>query len=177
MKPHYAAQKERHVPAPSGNNHFWRQDSASMQTHLHRCTNCVSTLSDLPAQSQKFPSFIMAAFCRRFSTPGAAEGSCWHLTLQRGPAPLPHRALLPRCACGAGAVQLLGIFGDPPGGNCNHQEASRREQTLPRSLWDLLAITRENLGRQVVCLQLRVSGVPWAVWVGTSWDGSRVFDC
>ena len=24
------------------------------------------------------------------------------------------RALLPRCACGAGAVQLLGVFGDPP---------------------------------------------------------------
>ena len=31
------------------------------------------------------------------------------------------------------------VFGDPPGDNCNHQEASRKEQKLPRSLWDLLA--------------------------------------
>ena len=45
--------------------------------------------------------------------------------------PLPHsrsqRALLPRCACSAGAVQTLGTSGDPPGDNCNHQVASRKE--------------------------------------------------
>ena len=32
------------------------------------------------------------------------------------------------------------------------------------------------LGRQVVCLQLRFSVVVWAVWVGTSWGGSPMFD-
>ena len=34
---------------------------------------------------------------------------------------------------------------------------------------------KKTLGRQVLCLQLMFSGVLWAVWVGTSWDGSSVF--
>ena len=87
------------------------------------------------------------------------------------------RALLSRCPCGAGgAVQTLGTSGDPPGDNCNLQEASWKEQELPRSPWDLLATITKTPGTQVLCLQLSFSGVLWAVWVGASWDGAPVFD-
>ena len=56
-----------------------------------------------------------------------------------------------------------GVSGAPPGDNCHHQEASRKKQKLPTSLWDLLATTNKSLGRQV--LQLSFSEVLWAVWV------------
>ena len=50
------------------------------------------------------------------------------------------------------AVQTLGTFGDPPADDCNHQEASRKEQKLPRSLWDLLAtITKSWEDRSCAC--------------------------
>ena len=71
---------------------------------------------------------------------------------------------------------FFGISGDPPGDHCHHQEASRKEQKPPRGLWDIFVIVKENRGRPVVCLQLSFSGVLWAVWVGTSWDGAPVFD-
>ena len=53
----------------------------------------------------------------------------------------------------ARAVQALGISGDPPGNNCNHQEASRNEQKPPGSLWDLLATIQNNPeeGRSCAC--------------------------
>ena len=54
--------------------------------------------------------------------------------------------------------------------------ASKKEQKLPRSLWDLLTTITKYLGRQLVCLQLSFSSVLWAVRVGTSWDASLVFD-
>ena len=81
------------------------------------------------------------------------------------------RARLPRCGGGAGAVQTLGISGDPSGDNGNPREASRKEQKLPGSLWDylfvycLLSIGKHKkiLGRQVLCWHLS-SGVLWAVW-------------
>ena len=72
-----------------------------------------------------------------------------------------------RCSChGACAVQTLGISGDPPGDDCNHQEASRYKQNPPESLWELLGTMKKSLGRQVLCLQLRFSGVLWAVCWG-----------
>ena len=55
-----------------------------------------------------------------------------------------------------------------------HQEASRKEQKLPRTLWDLLATIIKHLGRQVLCLQLSFSKVLWAVWVGASWSDSPI---
>ena len=80
------------------------------------------------------------------------------------------------CSCrGARAVRTLGISGDPPGDNCNHQEAFRKEQKRPRSLWDLLATMKKDVRRQVLCL-LIFSGVLWAFWVGASWGGAPVFD-
>ena len=84
--------------------------------------------------------------------------------------------ILPRRAHGARAVQTLGISGDPPSDNCTHEEACRKEQKRPRSLGDLLAIIKQTLGRRVVCLQIRFSGVLWAVWVSASWDSAPVFD-
>ena len=65
----------------------------------------------------------------------------------------------------------FGTSEDPPGDNSNHQEAFNKDQQRPRSLWDLLAIIKQNPGRQVLCLQLSLSRVLWAVWVGASWDG------
>ena len=65
------------------------------------------------------------------------------------------RALLPL----SHAVQTLGISGDPSGDNRNHQEASRKEQKLRRSLRDLLANHKTNGGRQALCLQLSFSRV------------------
>ena len=62
-------------------------------------------------------------------------------------------------ACAVRAVQTLGISGDPPGDNRNHQEASRKEQKLCRSLRDLLANHKTNGGRQALCLQLSFSRV------------------
>ena len=50
-----------------------------------------------------------------------------------------------------------------------------KEQNLPRSLRDLLAAIKMNRGRRVLCLRLRLSRVPWAVWVGASWDGAPAF--
>ena len=41
-----------------------------------------------------------------------------------------------RSCYGAHAVQTMGISEDPPGDKCNHQEASSKEQKLPRSLWN-----------------------------------------
>ena len=55
---------------------------------------------------------------------------------------LRNSACLPQCVSGAGAVSTLGIRGDP---NCNHPEASRKEQKPPRSLRDLLAIKKKPL--------------------------------
>ena len=75
------------------------------------------------------------------------------------------------------AVQNLGIYGDPPSDDCNHHEASRKEQNLPRSLWESLATIKNdktNRGRQVLCLQLSFSQILWAVWVGAPWDGARL---
>ena len=95
--------------------------------------------------------------------PGPALGRCR--------ACAPGRALLPQCRRSA-AAQTLGICGAPPGDNCNHQEASRKEQKPPQSLWDLLATIQKIPGRQVLCLQRRFSGVVRAVWVGASWDGA-----
>ena len=61
-------------------------------------------------------------------------------------------------SCPSGrAVQTLGISGGPPGDNCNHQEASKKEQTLPGSLWGLLGTIKKNRGRRVLCLQRRCS--------------------
>ena len=44
----------------------------------------------------------------------------------------------------ATAVQSLGIPGDPPGENWNHQEVSRKEQKQPRSLRDVLATIKQS---------------------------------
>ena len=74
------------------------------------------------------------------------------------------RTVIGRFCRGAHTVQTLGISGDPLGDHCNHQEASRKEQHLTRSLWDLLAIIK-NLRRHVLCLRLSFSGFLWAVWV------------
>ena len=57
-------------------------------------------------------------------------------------------ALLPRCACGC---NFLGISGDPPGDNCNHQKASRTEQKLPRSLWDLVGTRKKRTQQDRYC--------------------------
>ena len=45
-----------------------------------------------------------------------------------------------------------------------------------QKLWDLLATTKSNRGRQVLCLQLNFFRVLWAVWMGASWDGAPVCD-
>ena len=39
-----------------------------------------------------------------------------------------------RSCCGVRAAHTLGVSEAPPGDNRNHQEASRKEQTLPGSL-------------------------------------------
>ena len=63
------------------------------------------------------------------------------------------RALLPRCARGGGTVHTLGLSGAPPGDNCNHQEASGKEQKLPGSLWESLAtITKTQEDRWCACI-------------------------
>ena len=66
--------------------------------------------------------------------------------------------------------------GDPPGYNCNLQEACMKQQKGPRSLWEFLGTMKITPGRQVKCLQLRFAGALWAVWVGTSWGGAPVCD-
>ena len=73
------------------------------------------------------------------------------------------------------AVRTLGVSGDPPGDNCNHQEASRKEQKLPRGLWDLLRTIKKPWKTGLVLAAKLLSG-SWAVSVGASWDGAPVFD-
>ena len=64
-----------------------------------------------------------------------------------------------RSCHGARPLQTLGISGDPPGDNCNHQEASRKERKLLKSLWDLFATIKKNLGRQVLCFATQLFSV------------------
>ena len=45
---------------------------------------------------------------------------------------------MPQCPRSAN----LGYIWGPPGDNCNHQEASKKEPNLCRSLWELLAIIK-----------------------------------
>ena len=68
---------------------------------------------------------------------------------------------------GTCAVQTLGLSGAPPGDNCNHQEASRKEQEVSRSQ-SLLATIQKALEDRSCAFK--------AVWVGASWDGALVFD-
>ena len=41
-------------------------------------------------------------------------------------------------------AQTLGISREPPGDNCNHLGASRKEQTVPGGLWDLLGTLKKT---------------------------------
>ena len=74
------------------------------------------------------------------------------------------------------AVQTLGISEDPPVVNCNHQEASRKEQTLPRSLQDLFAtINKTEEDRSCAC-NFAFLGFYGLFGGGAPWDGAPVSD-
>ena len=63
----------------------------------------------------------------------------------------------------------------PHGNNYNHQLAFKKNKKYPKATGNSGQIEK-SLGRQKVCLQVRFSRALWAVWVGTLWDGSPVFD-
>ena len=84
-----------------------------------------------------------------------------------------HRAgLIPKsCARGADVVPTVGICGNPPGDEFNHQEVSGKgkENNYTEATGIYLTTIKQNLGWQVFGLRRRFSRVLWAVWVGASW--------
>ena len=74
------------------------------------------------------------------------------------PSPQPLQTQRGHSCHGARGVRTLGVSGDPPGDNCNHPEASRKEQKLPRSLWDLLATIKKIKEDRSCCLGGCIAG-------------------
>ena len=72
--------------------------------------------------------------------PQGGLSPCWYpLTKWQGPGPNPPPPQTGR-ARHVVRAQTLGTPGDPPGDTCSHQEASKKEQKIPK---DLLATRKK----------------------------------